>query len=118
MPYTEDQLDDFYYSTDGYCRYCGKKISRINYGSPEEIGAWVIDHVNPKNSRGSNEDHNLVPACYRCNSKKHKKTLLRWCRFLKNSEYSEDIKLFEKIIKNCKKYRDDICYIIRQVRDE
>jgi 5-methylcytosine-specific restriction endonuclease McrA len=118
MPYTENQLDDFYYSTCGYCRYCGKKISRINYGSHREKGAWEVDHVRPRVSRGSDGDHNLVPACFGCNRSKGRKTPLNWCRFLKSSQYSEDIKLFKKIIKNCKKYRDEICSIVRQVRDE
>src|SRR5208337_1018451 len=116
--YTDEELNEIYDSTNGYCRYCGIKVYFTNHGSPKERGAWEVDHVNPVVSRGSDNYHNLVPACVRCNRSKGGNTLLQWCRRLKNSNYSEDFQLWEKIIENFWYKRDDIADVVHQVRDE
>jgi 5-methylcytosine-specific restriction endonuclease McrA len=47
------------------CTYCGKQ-------------AHHLDHVHPKSKGGSDEESNLVPACYVCNCSKNDRTLEEW----------------------------------------
>jgi len=70
MQWDEDTLDWVYDKTGGYCRYCGKKLSRINYAMPGERGAWEIDHSVPLALGGTDYLSNLWPACIDCNRDK------------------------------------------------
>ncbi len=70
MPYTEDELNEIYDKTGGYCNYCGKKLSFVNYGRYGRKGAWEIDHSVPRVRGGTSYYRNLVPACIDCNHDK------------------------------------------------
>lgn len=50
---------------DGYiCGYCGSEATQV-------------DHVVPVSKGGSNDEHNLIASCSRCNRLKSDKTLKR-----------------------------------------
>ena len=70
MPFTSEEINYVYDKTDGYCYYCGKKISFTNYGKLGNHGAWEIDHSKPVSKGGTNYLRNLVPACTTCNRDK------------------------------------------------
>jgi len=70
MSWDEDTLDEVYHKTDGKCHICGKKLSRINYGSPGSKGAWEIEHSNPRAEGGTDHLNNLYPAYVTCNRSK------------------------------------------------
>ncbi len=70
MAWTDDELNDIYDKTGGYCRYCRKKLSFSNYGRPGEKGAWEVDHSIPRVRGGTDHLNNLVPACIECNRSK------------------------------------------------
>ena len=70
MPWDEDTLDWVYDRTNGYCRYCGMKLARINYGRPGARGAWEVDHSVPVALGGTDYLRNLWPACIECNRDK------------------------------------------------
>lgn len=67
MPFSDEVLIEVYGKTNGYCHYCGKKLSFVNYGRKGFHGAWEIDHSKPKSRGGSDYLRNLVPACIECN---------------------------------------------------
>src|SRR6059036_3757981 len=70
MQWDDETLDWVYGKTDGYCRYCEKKLSRLNYASPGERGAWEVDHSVPLSLGGTDYFSNLWPACIDCNRDK------------------------------------------------
>jgi 5-methylcytosine-specific restriction endonuclease McrA len=70
MAWYDDSLDDIYYRTDGKCHICGKKLSRVNYASPGQKGAWEVEHSVPKSKGGTDCLNNLYPACISCNRSK------------------------------------------------
>lgn len=70
MVFDEDTINNVYDKTEGYCYYCGKKLSFKNYGSIGSHGAWEIDHSRPKSKGGTDYLRNLVPACISCNRDK------------------------------------------------
>ena len=74
MGFSDDELNDIYDKTDGYCEYCGKKIAFKNYGMAGERGAWEVDHSNPRSRGGTDYMRNLVPACISCNRDKSDRT--------------------------------------------
>jgi 5-methylcytosine-specific restriction endonuclease McrA len=61
------------------CHYCGK--SNLNPDVPPDaprhkLGRLAtIDHVRPRCKGGSDEESNLVVACFKCNQKKADKIL-------------------------------------------
>ncbi len=67
MPFSDDVINVVYDKNDGYCYYCGKKLSFANYGEVGARGSWHIDHSRPKAKGGSDYLRNLVPACIDCN---------------------------------------------------
>ncbi|MGI0008160.1 MAG: HNH endonuclease [Nitrosopumilaceae archaeon] len=70
MPFTMEEVNYVYDKTDGYCYYCGKKLSFVNYGKLGNHGSWEIDHSKPVSKGGSDYLRNLVPACTTCNRDK------------------------------------------------
>ena len=74
MGFSEEQLNDIYDKTGGYCEYCRKKIAFVNYGMVDERGAWEVDHSNPKSRGGPDYLRNLFPACIECNRDKGDRT--------------------------------------------
>lgn len=70
MGYSEDLRARIFQKTDGYCIYCGKKLSWKNYGVPNTRGCWEIDHSRPISKGGTGHLNNLVPACIPCNRDK------------------------------------------------
>lgn len=59
-----------YDRTEGYCYYCGKRLSFNNYGAVGARGAWEIDHFIPYSRNGAHQVTNFVPACVDCNTRK------------------------------------------------
>jgi len=56
------------FKRDDYtCQYCGKRGVKLE-----------CDHVTPIARGGSNDDDNLVTACFVCNRSKRDKTLAEW----------------------------------------
>jgi 5-methylcytosine-specific restriction endonuclease McrA len=49
------------------CAYCGAHATHL-------------DHVHPLSKGGADAEHNIVPACQRCNLSKGAKTLAEWSR--------------------------------------
>lgn len=64
MGYSDGELNDIHDKNDGYCWWCGKKLSFVNYGRPGAHGAWEVDHSNPVVQGGSDYFRNLVPALH------------------------------------------------------
>ena len=62
MQWDEGTLDWVYDRTGGYCRYCEKKLSQINYGTPGARGAWEVEHSVPQSLGGTDYLSNLWPA--------------------------------------------------------
>ena len=68
------QLRNAIYTRDAYrCVYCNVTVT-------PGINA-TLDHVNPRNNNGSNEPHNLVTSCLRCNSRKRDLSLFDFVEF-------------------------------------
>lgn len=74
LRYTEDELNYIYEKTDGYCYYCGKKLSFQNYGIHGAKGSWHVEHKVPVSKGGTDSMNNLVPACIDCNAEKGDRT--------------------------------------------
>jgi len=70
MSFTEEQLNDIYGRTSGYCHICHKKVAFKNYGQREARGAWEVEHSVPRAKGGTNHLNNLYPACIPCNRAK------------------------------------------------
>jgi 5-methylcytosine-specific restriction endonuclease McrA len=70
MGYSDDALNYVYDKNGGYCWWCGKKLSWVNYGIPGAYGSWEVDHSNPVSRGGTDYLRNLVPACVGCNRSK------------------------------------------------
>lgn len=70
MRYTNNQLNDIYDRTTGYCHICRKKLAFINYGRVGSRGAWEVEHSRAKAHGGTDRGNNLYPACISCNRSK------------------------------------------------
>ena len=70
MVFTNEQLNNIYDRTTGYCHICHKKVAFKNYGKFGERGAWEVEHSNPQAKDGTNRLTNLYPACISCNRSK------------------------------------------------
>lgn len=68
--FSDEQLDRIFAKTDGRCRFCGKQLSRSNYGCRGRRGAWAVDHSVPAAGGGSSHMNNLFATCYACNEDK------------------------------------------------
>lgn len=86
MGYSEDRRARIFQKTDGYCIYCGKKLSWKNYGLLNTRGCWEIDHSRPKSKGGTDHMNNLVPACIPCNRDKGDQTSSQYGR-----NYEDDV---------------------------
>lgn len=71
MKFTDDELNEIYEHTSGYCHICRKKLSFKNYGCFGKRGAWEVEHSNPRSKGGTNRLNNLYPACISCNRSKN-----------------------------------------------
>jgi len=70
MGYDKETLRYIFEKTNGYCIYCGKKLSWINYGNSNGKGGWEVDHSRSKSKGGTDHLNNLVPSCIPCNRNK------------------------------------------------
>lgn len=70
MAYSNDQLNDTYDRTTGYCHLCHKKLAFKNYGIHFSRGAWEVEHSNPKSKGGTDRRNNRYAACIYCNRSK------------------------------------------------
>ncbi|MGB2581030.1 MAG: HNH endonuclease signature motif containing protein [Thermoplasmata archaeon] len=98
MGFSEEQLNDVYDKTGGYCEYCGKKIAFVNYGLMGGRGAWEVDHSNPRSRGGTDYMRNLVPACIPCNRDKSDRTGKSYRASLERSAQSEELDWGEVIL--------------------
>ena len=63
--------------TDCRCAYCGNLLTT----DPQKIlngqlaGAWSIDHMTPIKKGGSDNEDNLILACFSCNQIKRDRTV-------------------------------------------
>ncbi len=64
----EAKQDDY----DWHCAYCGIKC--IPWGPEREPNMMTQEHIIPLSRGGSHTIGNVVPACLRCNEKKHDRT--------------------------------------------
>ena len=67
MAYSDDQLNEIYNRTGGYCHLCRKKLAFTNYASFGKRGAWEVEHSKAKANGGTDRANNLFPACISCN---------------------------------------------------
>lgn len=70
MSYTNDQLNDIFDRTSGYCHLCFTRLAFGNYGRLGARGAWEVEHSNPRANGGTNRLNNLYAACITCNRSK------------------------------------------------
>lgn len=70
MAFSDEQLNQIYDRTSGYCHLCHKKLGFKNYGILGARGAWEVEHSNPRAKGGTNRINNLYPACISCNRSK------------------------------------------------
>jgi 5-methylcytosine-specific restriction endonuclease McrA len=70
MGFNDALINAVYDMTDGYCYYCGKRLSYHNYGRVGAKGAWEIDYFIPYSRNGAHQLRNFVPACVNCNTTK------------------------------------------------
>jgi HNH endonuclease len=62
-----DRRAQVWAKTNGHCWYCGKHMNPFE--------DFTEDHMDPRKQGGGDEVENLQPACKRCNSRKHAKTV-------------------------------------------
>lgn len=91
--YSDDDLNNIYDKTNGYCAYCGKKLAFCNYGQKGSHGAWEVDHSNPRSRGGTDYLRNLVPACIDCNREKGTSTGKSYRASWERSEQSDEADL-------------------------
>lgn len=82
MSYDDYELSYIYDKTNGYCRYCGRKLSWKNYGRVGARAAWEVDHGIPLSRGGSDYFRNLWAACVFCNREKSDMTTTEYFRLL------------------------------------
>lgn len=70
MAFNEEERNQIYERTSGYCHICHKKLAFKNYGKVGARAAWEVEHSNPQANGGSNRLNNLYPACISCNRSK------------------------------------------------
>jgi len=67
MGFSDEDVNYVYDKNNGYCYYCGKRLSFVNYGKNGKRGSWHIDHSKARARGGSDYRRNLVPSCIVCN---------------------------------------------------
>jgi 5-methylcytosine-specific restriction endonuclease McrA len=82
MGYDDELLSEIYDKTNGYCRYCGKKLAWRNYGILGARATWEVDHGIPLSRGGSDYFRNLWSACIECNREKGDMTTREFRRYL------------------------------------
>lgn len=65
------------------CHWCRQPIS--TYLPRGDGNKATVDHLTPCSLGGTDELHNLVPACARCNERRGNKPLAVWLRILSAS---------------------------------
>src|SRR6266550_538484 len=92
--WTREQLTEIYDKTNGYCRYCGKKLAFTNHGRAGRKGAWEVDHSNPVSQGGTDYYRNLSPACIDCNRDKSDRTAQSYQRSMSPAPASSSTDCF------------------------
>jgi hypothetical protein len=67
MKYDNEQLNNIYDRTQGYCHLCHTKLCFSNYGKHKTKGGWHVEHSVPKHLGGTDHLNNLYAACIECN---------------------------------------------------
>ncbi len=90
---TPEDKERIYARYGGRCAYCGHLLDATR--SDGGVGMRCIDHVEPKSGAGTNDESNLMPACWNCNSIKHARPLefLRRYRGFQQTGYAPIITL-------------------------
>jgi len=70
MHFSDDDLNEIYDRTSGYCHICHRKLAFINYGVLGARGAWEVEHSKPQARGGTHMRTNLYAACIPCNRSK------------------------------------------------
>jgi 5-methylcytosine-specific restriction endonuclease McrA len=70
MRFSDDDLNEIYDRTSGYCHLCHRKLAFTNYGVLGARGAWEVEHSNPQARGGTHMRTNLYAACIPCNRSK------------------------------------------------
>jgi 5-methylcytosine-specific restriction endonuclease McrA len=70
MRFSDDDLNEIYDRTSGYCHLCHRKLAFSNYGILGARGAWEVEHSNPQARGGTHMRRNLYAACIPCNRSK------------------------------------------------
>lgn len=86
------------YQRDNYtCWYCGKRLVPSTTSAFDSFAMQsdrslipTLDHLDPRVRGGYDLDSNLVTACRRCNSRKGKKTVEEYRRYLAVSVKSKE----------------------------
>lgn len=65
-----------YLKTDGHCAYCGESL---------EDTKWHVEHMMPKSRGGDSDLSNLLPACEKCNLRKHARTVAEFREYIFHS---------------------------------
>lgn len=82
MGYDDWYLSEIYDKTNGYCRYCNRKLAWSSYGVIGARGAWEVDHGIPLSRNGSGYFRNLWAACIECNREKCDMTTSEYRKYL------------------------------------
>lgn len=64
--------------TEGRCWYCGTMLIKPDPNGHKESQRqrwYTIDHATPRSRGGTNDLHNLLPSCGRCNEEKDSMTV-------------------------------------------
>jgi hypothetical protein len=70
MRFSDDDLNEIYDRTSGYCHLCHRKLAFTNYGVLGARGAWEVEHSKPQAHGGTHMRTNLYAACVPCNRSK------------------------------------------------
>jgi len=75
--------------TNGLCWYCGRQTDTgITAETKGEAlkSKFSVDHFTPLKRGGTDDIDNLVPACWSCNTSKHKREIEEWREMLRWKE--------------------------------
>ena len=65
------------------CQLCHRNESDLKEANERGLS---LDHIVCHSAGGSNEVHNLIVVCVRCNTKRGARTLSQWIKILRNDE--------------------------------